>query len=501
MAYDKFNYETNAWETVNNPYANGPTMGADGWLTPEQQAAQAAAWEDTQGGTRGKTQSYKFDIPGVGVTTLSGRSADEILQQLGQYGVQTPQSGWRALQNNDPEQGGNFLNGYLGGAIAGDMTRVGDRASGGAWTEGGADGSYAWNPNYSIDVSQPKDSGFDKFMSALAMGLPLGVMGAGLFGALGGTNPLGSLDSSISNLFGGGNNGITSSIGYGANPTAVSSAGGNGMWDWLDQLTNLGDTSSTASNLSNADILSQIGYNSSAPSQALNGFDFANSYEAQALKDAGITAPTGSITQQLVDAGIPFESATKLSSVLGNNGSSLLKSLLGNGTSSGIGSLLGKLGAAGLGAYASNQQANSLNDLANKYDSYGAPYRAQLSSLMANPNSFINSNEVQVPVQQGTNALMRSLSTSGNPFGSGNALQQGQNYASNSFYDKLQGKENQLAAFGGLANFNSSAPGAATAAIGAQGNAANAIGAGLNDIFNPPKTLAENLAAYKSLIG
>ncbi len=83
---------------------------------------------------------------------------------------------------------------------------------------------------------------------------------------------------------------------------------------------------------------------------------------------------------------------------------------------------LGSLGAAGLGAYASNQQTNALEQQAQRYEGYGAPYRQKLSDLYKDPTSFLSSPEVRVPVDQGTSSLMRSLSTQGNPFGSGNAL-------------------------------------------------------------------------------
>jgi hypothetical protein len=104
-----------------------------------------------------------------------------------------------------------------------------------------------------------------------------------------------------------------------------------------------------------------------------------------------------------------------------------------------------------------------------------------------------------MPVQQGTNALMRSLSTTGNPFGSGNALQQGQNYATNSLYGQLQGKENQLAGFGGLTQYNGAGINASNSAIGSQGNTYQALGQAANDIFNPPKSQTETFADFMKM--
>ena len=152
-----------------------------------------------------------------------------------------------------------------------------------------------------------------------------------------------------------------------------------------------------------------------------------------------------------------------------------------------------------LGAYASNQQTQAYKDLANQYAGYGAPYRQQLADLMANPSSFLNSDQVKIPVQQGTDMLMRSLSTQGNPWGSGNALQQGQNYATNSLYSQLQSKENQLGTLGGLGSFNAAAPQAATSVIGSTSNTANSLGNSVSSIFNPPTTYAQQLQGLQSL--
>lgn len=165
------------------------------------------------------------------------------------------------------------------------------------------------------------------------------------------------------------------------------------------------------------------------------------------------------------------------------------------------------------------------------------PYRTSLQRLMADPSSFLKSAEVTTPVQQGTDMLARSLSVGGNPIGSGNALQQLQDYSTKSLYDRLQGKQNQLAQFGGLSSFGSSGasipgigsslpggtstsipgigsslPGSATAGsnIGTSGgsslslaslesgnNVWNSLGAAANNIFTPQKSLAQQLAELK----
>lgn len=142
---------------------------------------------------------------------------------------------------------------------------------------------------------------------------------------------------------------------------------------------------------------------------------------------------------------------------------------------------------AAFGAFGANQQANQYGALANQYMAMGAPYRSRLSDLYSDPEDWLNSPEVQIPVQQGTNILARSLSTKGNPTGSGNALQELQNYASKQLFDRLGSEKDRLAGFGGLSAYNSAAPSAANAQIGAQKGIYDAIGAGAADIFNPPR--------------
>ncbi len=178
----------------------------------------------------------------------------------------------------------------------------------------------------------------------------------------------------------------------------------------------------------------------------------------------------------------------RLAQALGTDSSTLLKTL-------------GSAAPGLLGALASNSQTSALTGLAQKYMDMGAPYRTQLQGLMANPSSFLASDEVQKPVQMGTDSLMRSLSTQGNPWGSGNALQQGQNYATNGLYSALQSKENQLGNLGGLGTFNAAAPAAQTAAIGSQTNMLNSLGSAAGSVFNPQPTMAQSLAGLKGLFG
>lgn len=144
-----------------------------------------------------------------------------------------------------------------------------------------------------------------------------------------------------------------------------------------------------------------------------------------------------------------------------------------------IGSLLG----GGLGLAGSIDQQHGTQNYSDWARNQGQSYRDLLNQSYSNPSAYLSSPEVSGAVQQGTDALARSLSVRGNPIGSGNSLQQLQNYATNNQLDRLAQYRQQLGGFGGLQAINQSIPGAATAAIGARGDTYNAGGSLLSDIF------------------
>jgi hypothetical protein len=177
---------------------------------------------------------------------------------------------------------------------------------------------------------------------------------------------------------------------------------------------------------------------------------------------------------------------SKLASALGTSEGNLTK-------------LLGSLIPAGLGAYGASKQSDAFTNLANQFASYGTPYRGKLADLYADPSKFLSSPEVQVPVQQGTDALARSLSEKvGNPIENPTALQDIQNYASNQLFGRLGQEKDRLGGFGALSAYNQAAPGAAANAAGSEGNIFNAIGYGVGNYLNPPTPLEQLL---KSLQG
>jgi hypothetical protein len=189
----------------------------------------------------------------------------------------------------------------------------------------------------------------------------------------------------------------------------------------------------------------------------------------------------------------------------GGAGSGLGSALgIGIGSALGGGSLLGALGTgiAGLyGAKVAGDQTDAYKEMAEKYAGYGAPYRQRLSDLYADPSSFLSSPEVQKPVQMGTDMLMRSLSTQGNPFGSGNALQQGQSYASDQLFSRLGQERDRLGGFGGLSSYNQAAPQMSQNAITSMSAAPTVLAGAVSDIFHPQPTFAETMKQFQTLSG
>src|SRR3990167_5679264 len=167
------------------------------------------------------------------------------------------------------------------------------------------------------------------------------------------------------------------------------------------------------------------------------------------------------------------------------SGTALSRILNGTATTEDYLTLTGQVAPSLLGAYASGEQTDALKGLEGQYQAMGAPYRGRLAELYANPEAFLTSPEVTVPVQQGTDIMARSLSTKGNPTGSGNALQQLQSYSADQLFGRLGQEKDRLAGYGGLASYNAAAPAAATNAIASQANVYNAIGGGIADVFTP----------------
>lgn len=172
--------------------------------------------------------------------------------------------------------------------------------------------------------------------------------------------------------------------------------------------------------------------------------------------------------------------------------SKFLKDNLGIEVGSGALGLLGDLLGTGLGVYGANKQAESMEDLYDKFLGLGKPYRDALSQLNANPSSFYSSPIVQGALQQGSDALSRSLSAKvGNPILNPTALQEMQNYTSRGLLDAYNNRWNQLASAGQLGVSQAAPLGVRSA--DAQSGVYDALGAGLGSVFGNQRDYAGEL--------
>ena len=175
----------------------------------------------------------------------------------------------------------------------------------------------------------------------------------------------------------------------------------------------------------------------------------------------------------------------------------------GGGTD--LASLAAKYGPAALralpailGGYGANKQAGALQGLQNQYTAYGAPSRGRYEASMTpgfDPNSIPGYSGA---VDTASKSLLARLSaTGGNPYGNpGGLIDANKQIISGTALPAIQAYQNQNAnvGFGGTLNAAGSFGGQA---IGAQGNVYNAVGAGINDVMNPPQTLAQQLQTLK----
>lgn len=223
----------------------------------------------------------------------------------------------------------------------------------------------------------------------------------------------------------------------------------------------------------------------------------ADYYAAQAADDAaaganasGVAAPAGAGA-----AGNVYGTAAGTGTAL----SRIWDQLNGKGTASTADwtSVLGNVAGAGLGAYASNQQSGALDELRQRYEGYGAPSRARYEASMTpgfDPSTIPG---YQGAVDNAMQAMLRKLSTQGNPFGNpGGLIEANKAVVAGTALPALQNYQGQNAASGGFGTYNAAAPGAAQASLGADNNFYNAIGGGIANLTNPRSSLEDLLSKF-----
>lgn len=163
-------------------------------------------------------------------------------------------------------------------------------------------------------------------------------------------------------------------------------------------------------------------------------------------------------------------------------------------------SVLGPTAATALGIYGSNRQAGRYDDLANRYLAMGEPFRARAEASMQPGFDPMSIPGYRAAVDDAMDTQLRGLSAvGGNPFGQpGGLIEAQKKVLAGTALPAITNYQNQNISAGGLANLQTQAPGLQSAAIGQQGNVYNAIGAGISDITNPRRSLADVLQYYGS---
>ena len=321
--------------------------------------------------------------------------------------------------------------------------------------------------------------------------LTLGALGLGGFG-LAGMGPL----SGLAGLFGGGA-AAGSSLGAMAAPAGLA-----------EEMAALGiggggSAAAGAGALSGgAELLNGGGYSGGVNSSPTSGgTDFAaNSLADQNMGFTGGDA-TGTATSGVsVPAG--FGSALGTGAGQAAAGTALQRILNGTGTAADFASVLGTGGAALLGAGVANKQTDAFKTLSDQFIGMGAPSRARYEASYAPGFTMSDDPGYMDSLNQSAKAATHAMSIGGNPAASPNAWTQTlQDLQQRTAYPALQQYRNQNAATGGIANFSSAVPGAATTAIQSQSAAPNVLSAGLSDIFNPKPSQTQLLSQFSSLFG
>lgn len=197
------------------------------------------------------------------------------------------------------------------------------------------------------------------------------------------------------------------------------------------------------------------------------------------------------IYDAMASAGAPGYSPALASTSLGSGFEmpSWLKSILPDGTT--LPKLVGTGLQTALGIYGANQQANAYGDMFDKYYGMGAPYRDLLLKSYQPGFDIGNEPGFKNAMDTAFNTYMRAASAgnaqgvaSGNPFDNPGALMESQKYLlGNLALPYLQNYRSGLSSSGQLGIEPSAQLGSNK--IQAQGGVYDAIGYGIDQVFNP----------------
>lgn len=160
----------------------------------------------------------------------------------------------------------------------------------------------------------------------------------------------------------------------------------------------------------------------------------------------------------------------------------------------------GRAAPALLGAFGSKQQANSLQAQADRFATYGGPSRARYEASMSPGFDPMSIPGYAGAVDTASKGVLARLSASGgNPFGNPGGLIDAQKQViAGTALPAIQNYQNLNSGTGFGSTLGASGQFGAQA-IGAEGGIWNAAGAGVNDVLNPPKSLAEQLTEYEKM--
>lgn len=398
--------------------------------------------------------------------------------------------------------GGDFLKGALTGGVGG-----------GLYSSLGGVGGDGWTSGYDLPSGVSDLAG--------------GISQSNLTGLLPGYTDSASLNTSLGE-FGGASSGASDFGLSGATTGNLTGTGGLGLGGVGSGSLGAGDlgaalggefslTGGTAGNLAGTGGLSSaaginglgsgtggLGLGSGAAGAAASGGSALLSptlASAAGLGAAGLGSTGGGSllggSTAAPSAAASMGGAATGASTAASAGSALSRLFDGTATSADYAQLLGGVAGAGLGAYGANQQAQSYENIANKFMDMGQPYRNLLQQSyqpnfsMANQPDFMNALDI------GSQAAARATSAKvGNPTGNPGAYADMQKYISGSLaLPQLNTYRSQLGTFGQLGtNQAGSAMGAQTQA---QGGMYDALGYGIGQVTQPDNPFKGLLDQFK----
>lgn len=155
------------------------------------------------------------------------------------------------------------------------------------------------------------------------------------------------------------------------------------------------------------------------------------------------------------------------------------------------GQLIGQVGATALGVLGANEQAGSLNDIANQLRTDRGPALSAFNTALANPNTWYES----APAMGATDAALRKLSISGNPAVNPGSLSKAAAYNLGGYNDYLRTLAGP--AFGTAAT----EAGVGTRGAAASGDIYGALGYGLGALTTPRDPLEDFIRRYSLNLG